>query len=292
MPSERREAAGIMVREHRLSVSRACRAAKLSRAAYYRQGIDWARRDAPVIEALNAVVDKHRRWGFWKCFDRMHNQGRPWNHKRVHRVYCKLGLNLPRGPKKRLPQRLRHPLNVPAQMNAVWALDFISDALWNGRRFRVLNVLDEGVREALAIEIDTSLAAKRVVRVLDRVGELRGLPSALRMDNGPEFIAQEVLEWCERHGIEPRYIKPGKLDQNAFIERYNRTFRNEVLDAYVFDDLNQVRELSAEWLRIYNEERPHDALGRQPPAVFRALMESKTTSTLTCLLDGGAYAHQ
>jgi putative transposase len=98
------------------------------------------------------------------------------------------------------------------------------------------------------------------------------------MDNGPELIAQELLDWCERHGVDPRHIQPGKPDQNAFIERYNRTFREEVLDAYVFEDLKQVRELSAEWLRMYNEERPHDALGRQPPAVFRALIEAKTNS--------------
>lgn len=166
-----------------------------------------------------------------------------------------------------------------AAVNAVWALDFMSDSLWSGRRFTVLNVLDEGVREALAIEIDTSLPAKRVVRVLDRLAELRGLPAALRMDNGPELIAQELLDWCETHGVEPRHIQPGKPNQNAFIERYNRSFRDEVLDAHVFEGLEQVRELSAEWLRIYNEERPHDALGRQPPAVFRALIESRTTST-------------
>ena len=268
-----------MVKEHRVSIARACRAAKLSRAAYYRQGIDWAKRDAPLIDALNAVVERHRRWGFWKCFDRMHNQGHPWNPKRVYRVYCKLGLNLPRRTKKRLPQRFAQPLTVAAAVNAVWALDFMSDSLWNGRRFRVLNVLDEGVREALAIEVDTSLPAKRVVRVLGRLGELRGYPQALRMDNGPELIAQELLDWCERNGVEPRHIQPGKPNQNAFIERYNRTFRNEILDAHVFEDLVQVRELSAQWLHIYNEERPHDALGRQPPAVFRALIESKTTST-------------
>jgi putative transposase len=268
-----------MVREHRLSVARACRAAKLSRAAYYRQGIDWVRRDASVVDALNALVEKRPRWGFWKCFDRLHNQGHPWNAKRVHRVYCKLRLNLPRRTKKRLPVRLRQPLAVPAAVNAVWALDFMSDALWSGRRFRVLNVLDEGVREGLAIEVDTSLPAKRVVRVLDRLGELRGLPAALRMDNGPELIAQELLDWCERNGVEPRHIQPGKPDQNAYIERYNRTFREEVLDAYLFDDLEQVREISTDWLRIYNEERPHDALGSMPPARFRALIESKTTST-------------
>ena len=268
-----------MVREHRLSVSRACRAAKLSRAAYYRQGVDWAKRDAPVVDALNVIVDKHRRWGSWKCFDRLHNQGHWWNPKRVYRVYCRLGLNLPRRAKKRLPLRLRQPLSAPAVVNHVWALDFMSDALWSGRRFRVLNVLDEGVREGLAIEIDTSLPAKRVVRVLERLAEFRGFPAALRMDNGPELIAQELLDWCERNRVDPRHIQPGKPNQNAYLERYNRSFRDEVLDAYVFDSLEQVREISTGWLRIYNEERPHDALGRQPPAIFRALIESQTTST-------------
>ena len=267
-----------MVGEHRLSIARACRAARLSRAAYYRQGINWAKRDAPVIDALNTVVEKHGRWGFWKCFDRLHNQGHPWNPKRVHRVYCKLRLNLPRRTRKRLPQRLRQPLAVAAAVNAVWALDFMSDALWNGRRFRVLNVLDEGVREALAIEVDTSLPAKRVVRVLARLAELRGFPAALRMDNGPELIAQELLDWCEAKGVKPLHIQPGKPDQNAFIERYNRTFREEVLDAYVFEELEQVRALSAQWLQMYNEERPHDALGRQPPAVFRARIEANTNT--------------
>lgn len=145
--------------------------------------------------------------------------------------------------------------------------------------FGCSNVLDEGVREGLAIEIDTSLPAKCVVRVLDRLGEQRGFSTALRMDNGPELIAQELLDWCEHNRVDPRHIQPGKPNQNAYVERYNRSFRDEVLDAYVFENLEQVREISADWLRIYNEERPHDALGRQPPAVFRAMIESKTTST-------------
>lgn len=268
-----------MVRENRLSIARACRAAKLSRAAYYRQGIDWGHRDAPVVDALNAVVDKHRRWGFWKCFDRLHNEGLPWNPKRVHRVYCRLGLNLPRRTKRRLPLRLRQPLTVPAAVNAVWSLDFMSDALWGGRRFRTFNVLDEGVREALAIEVDTNLPAKRVIRVLQHLAERRGLPQALRMDNGPELIAQEFVDWCQHRGIEMRYIQPGKPDQNAYIERFNRTLREEVLNAHLFEDLDQVREITAEWLKTYNEERPHEALGSLPPARFRALIEARTTST-------------
>jgi putative transposase len=268
-----------MVKEHGLSITRACRAAKLSRAAYYRQGVNWAKRDAPVVDALNAVIEKRQRWGFWKCFDRLRDQGHGWNHKRVHRVYCQLRLNLPRRTKRRLPARVRQPLAAPAVANAVWALDFMSDCLYDGRRFRTLNVLDEGVREALAIEVDTSLPAKRVVRVLERLVELRGAPRAIRMDNGPELLAEVFVAWCECHAIELRYIQPGKPDQNAYIERFNRTYREEVLNAYVFEDLGQVRQISAEWIQIYNEERPHEALGSLPPARFRAMIESKTTST-------------
>lgn len=268
-----------MHEEKGLSVARACKAARLSRAAYYRPGLDWGERDGPVMEALNAVLDRRPRWGFWKCFDRLRNDGHRWNHKRIHRVYCQMRLNLPRRTKKRLPIRLRQPLAVPAAVNAVWSIDFMSDSLYNGRRFRTLNVLDEGVREALAIEIDTSLPARRVVRVLTRLVELRGTPQAIRMDNGPELIAETFLSWCENNGIEPRHIQPGKPDQNAYIERFNRTYREEVLNAYVFEDLDQVRQISADWIRDYNEERPHEALGSLPPARFRALIESKTSST-------------
>ena len=171
------------------------------------------------------------------------------------------------------------PLAVPAAVNAVWSVDFMSDSLYDGRRFRTLNVLDEGVREALAIEIDTNLPARRVVRVLTRLVQLRGTPQAIRVDNGPELIAEAFSNWGECNGIEPRYIQPGKPDQNAYIERFNRTYREEVLNAYIFEDLNQVRQISAEWIRDYNEERPHEALGSLPPARFREMIESKTIST-------------
>jgi putative transposase len=268
-----------MHEEQGLSVARACRAARLSRAAYYRHSIDWVERDRQVVDALNRIVGRHGRWGFWKCFDRLRLDGHGWNHKRVHRIYCQLRLNLPRRTKRRLPQRLRQPLQVAAWPNVVWSVDFMSDSLYDGRRFRVLNILDEGVREALAIEIDTSLPAKRVVRVLERLAERRGVPAAIRMDNGPELISTEFVAWCERRGVEPRYIQPGKPDQNAYIERFNRSFREEVLNAYVFADLDQVREISRTWQRDYNEERPHEALGSLPPAAFRAMVIQQGNST-------------
>jgi putative transposase len=183
----------------------------------------------------------------------------------------------PRRTKKRLPIRLRQPLTVVPQPNTVWAVDFMSDTLYGGRRFRTLNILDEGVREGLAIEIDTSLPAERVVRVLDQVVAWRGRPQALRLDNGPELLADRFITWCAERGIELRYIQPGKPDQNAFIERFNRTYRTEVLNAYVFESLDQVREISAEWLQSYNEERPHDALAGLPPAKYRAQLEARSS---------------
>ena len=224
--------------------------------------------DAEVIDALQAVVERHSRWGFWKCFRRLRLDGHVWNHKRVWRVYCRLRLNLPRRTKKRLPPRARQSLGVPMQANRLWSMDFMADALYGGRRFRTFNVLDEGVREALAIEIDTSLRAERVIRVLEQLKEWRGLPEAIRCDNGPEYTAQSVVDWCRQHGIELRYIQPGKPNQNAYIERFNRTYRREVLDACLFASLADVRAETEAWLTTYNTERPRDSLGEVPPLTF------------------------
>jgi putative transposase len=261
------------VADYGLSIRRACRAAKLPQRTWYRTREAGVARDAPVIDALQAIVSRHGRWGFWKCFQRLRLDGHGWNHKRVWRVYCRLRLNLPRRTKKRLPLRERQTLAVPAQANALWSMDFMADTLYGGRRFRTFNVLDEGVREALAIEIDTSLRTERVIRVLEQLKEWRGLPRAIRCDNGPEYTAQTLVDWCQVHHVELRYIQPGKPNQNAYIERFNKTYREEVLDAYVFEDLDQVRELTESWLQRYNEERPHESLGNLPPSVFREISE-------------------
>ena len=225
-------------------------------------------RDREVIEALQRVVEEHPRWGFWKCHDRLRLLGHRWNHKRVYRVYCELKLNVPRRAKRRIPQRLRQPLAAPAVLNGTWALDFMHDALYGGRRFRTLNVLDEGNRQGLAIEVGTSIPSTRVVRVMEQLIEVYGRPAAIRVDNGPELTAQTFVDWCASHTIELRYIQPGKPDQNAYIERFNRSYREEVLSAYVFESIEQVRLLTDDWLRTYNEERPHDSLGRVPPLTF------------------------
>ena len=214
----------------------------LSRAAYYREENKSTARDAVVVEALNAVVARHGRWGFWKCHDWLRLAGHPWNHKRTWRVYCAMKLNLPRRTKKRLIRPIQ-PLDAPLWPNEIWSLDFMSDSLYQGRRFRTLNILDEGVREALAIEIDTSLPAQRVVRVLQQLEAWRGLPKAIRLDNGPELTSQHLANWCKSKDIELRFIQPGKPNQNAFIERFNRSYRTEVLNSWLFTSLDEVREI-------------------------------------------------
>lgn len=225
-------------------------------------------RDRNVVEALSAMVAAKPRWGFWKCYDRRRLDGQTWNHKRVHRVYCAMNLNLPRWTKRRLPNRIRQPLADPVVLNDIWALDFMADSLYDGRKFRTLNVIDEGNREALGIEVATSIPAWRVVRVLEELVEMHGQPRAIRLDNGSELTSSVFTEWCQERQIELLFIQPGKLDQNAYIERFNRTFRHEVLNAYVFESLDQVREIVETWLREYNDERPHDSLGSVPPTQF------------------------
>lgn len=268
-PSAKREAIKIMAECHGLSIARACRVARLSRAACYRTGMDRAARDAPVIEALNEIVAVEVRWGFWKCYDRLRHVGRPWNHKRVHRVYCAMNLNQKRRGKRRVPTRERQSMVVIATPNAVWAIDFMHDRLYDGRAFRTFNVIDEANRGGLGIEAAVSIPGMRVIRVLEQLIEVNGKPSAFRCDNGPEFTSQLFMDWCRERDIEILYIQPGKPDQNAFIERFNRTYRNEVLDVYLFHSIVEVQEITDPWLERYNEIRPHDALGSLPPARYR-----------------------
>lgn len=258
-----------MTESHGVSIKRACEVARLPRATFYKPGKRCARGDLEVIGVLNGIVATECRWGFWKCFERLRQMGHRWNHKRVHRVYCALGLNQKRRAKRRLPDRPRQPLRAPSQVNITWALDFMHDSLYRRRTFRTLNVLDEADRSCLCIEISTSIPSARVTRFLDQLIEIYGKPRAIRCDNGPELTSYGFTQWCEMQGIELRFIQPGKPDQNAFIERFNRTYREEVLSAYLFHTLAEVREITDDWIERYNEIRPHDSLGSLPPARYR-----------------------
>ena len=258
----------VLSQEHHLPVQRACRVVRLSRAAYYRPPVSRARADAAVIAALTTVIAHHGRWGFWTCFHRRRLQGHQWNHKRGHRVSCALRLNLPRRTTRRVPQRLRQPRTAPAVLHHTWALDFMSDTLDEGRRCRMLTILDAGHREGLAGEADLSIPSARVVRILEALMALHGRPAAFRVDNGPELTAEPFVEWCASQGMAIHDIQPGKPAQNAYIERFNRRYRTEVLDAYLFESISEVRHLSEAWLTSYNHERPHESLGQVPPLTF------------------------
>ena len=260
---------------------RCCGCVGLSRSAYYERPVYWRERDAEIIDVLNTLVEAHPRWGFWKYLDRVEQLGHGWNWKRVYRVYKALGLNQPRRTKRRLPKREPVPLTLPNRPNHTWSADFMSDALYHGPRFRTFNVIDDYNREALAIEIDTSLRAERLIRVFERLRDNRGLPDLLRVDNGPEFLSQVFVDWMREHGVLIQYIQPGKPNQNALIERFNRTFREEVLSMYLFGDLDEVREITDRWMREYNEVRPHDALGGATPADYQPQTAGNSTFELS-----------
>ncbi len=249
-----------------MSIQQACKTMELSRSRFYYR--EQHRDDKPIEQELLRQAEQDCSAGFWKMQKTIRKKHLPWNHKRVHRVYIKLKLNIRRKAKRRLPARVQQPLDQPGAPNQIWSIDFMSDSLQDNRKFRTFNVVDDFNREALTIEIDTSLPALRVVRILDELIEQKGKPQQIRCDNGPEFISKTFSEWGNKHSIHIHYIQPGRPMQNAYIERFNGSYRRAVLDAYIFYTLDQVRTLTTEWMHYYNHERPHDALNDLSPVEF------------------------
>ena len=262
---------------HARPLSRSCGYLGLSRAAWYAPPLDWTVRDAELIAALAKLVEERPSRGFWKCSDQLRRLRPDWNPKRIYRVYKAMRLNLRRAAKRRLPKRERVALYVPRLPDTVWSVDFMSDALACGRRFRTFNVVDDFNREVLHIEVDTSINSNRLVRVFEQLKRDHGLPQVVRSDNGPEFLGEAFTAWAKANGVAIQYIQPGKPNQNAFIERFNRTFREEVLDQHLFARLEDVREGVHWWMIDYNETRPHDALGGLTPAEYRTQHAESST---------------
>lgn len=256
----------IMVTEKQVSVRQACKIVSLPRSvmSYHRKPKD----DSSLIEALHELIAKHPTIGFWKCYYRLRRKGYGCNHKRLYRVYTMLKLNVRRKSRRRVPQRIKEHLLVPETINQGWSMDFMCDSLVDGRRFRLLNIIDDYNRESLAIEVDSSLPALRVIRTLERLIDVRTTPKRIRVDNGPEFISDRLQQWCEDHQINLQFIQPGKPMQNGFVERNNGSLRKELLDAYLFYSLQEVRQMAEEWQEDYNYQRPHESLGNVPPVEY------------------------
>lgn len=250
-----------------VSIALACRTFGISESCY-RYEAQLSDENALIADWLVRLTTTHRTWGFGLCFLYLRNvKGFVWNHKRVRRIYRALKLNLRIKPRKRLVREKPEPLAVPDAPNVTWSMDFMSDQLDDGRSFRTLNVLDDFNRQGLAIEVDVSLPALRVIRTLERVIEWRGVPLSIRVDNGPENVSGVLQAWAATRGIGLTYIQPGKPQQNAYIERYNRTVRNEWLGQYIFSTIKEAQDYATRWLWTYNNERPNMAIGGITPAM-------------------------
>ena len=253
------------VAQHGVPISLACAAFHISETCYRYEVKRQAENDA-IAHWLERLTDSNRNWGFGLCYLYLRNiRGKPWNHKRVYRICRELVLNLQIKPKKRMVREKPATLTVPASINQVWSMDFMPDQLSNGRSIRLFNVIDDFKREALGIEVDFSLPSERGIRSLEQIMAWRGCPAVIRCDNGPEYTSATLQNWASRRGVRIEYIQPGNPQQNAYVERFNRTVRYEWLAQYLFESIEEVQEFATRWLWKYNHERPNMALGGFTP---------------------------
>lgn len=264
-PSRRRELAQKAVEEKCIPIRRACFLFGISETCY-RYEPRLSEENEAIADWLLRLTGAQRNWGFGLCYLYLRNVKHfKWNHKRVYRIYRDLELNLRIKPKKRLIREKPDALAVPSAINQCWSMDFMHDQLQNGRSYRLFNVIDDFNREGLAIEVDFSLPAERVIRALDQIIVWRGKPLNIRCDNGPEYISHLLAEWAMKHKITLLFTQPGNPQQNAYVERYNRTVRYDWLNQYLFSTIAEVQDFATRWLWSYNNERPNMAIGGIPP---------------------------
>jgi putative transposase len=266
-PTERKTLAGWAVHDKSASIRLACSTFSISETCY-RYCAQLTSENEVIGDWLLRLTTSYKRWGFGLCFLYLRNvKGFTWNHKRVYRIYRELELNLCIKPRKRLKRDKPEPLSVPQAPNDTWSMDFMTDTLIDGHKFRTFNVIDDFNREGLGIEVDISLPSERVIRALEQIIEWRGKPKTLRCDNGPEYISHKLREWAQKQNITLVFIQPGNPQQNAYVERYNRTVRHEWLEMHEFYSIEHAQEEATKWLWTYNNERPNMAIGGITPAM-------------------------
>ncbi len=251
------------LKNRRFSERRACRLVGFSRSAAWRplRG----RNDEPLRSRLKTLAERYPRYGYPTLHDMLRTEGLVINPKRTYRLYREEGLQVRTKRRKKLT-RPRVPMLVPDSINQRWSMDFVSDQLANGRRFRVLNIVDDYSREYVLQIVDFSISGERLARELDRLD--RKLPKTIVCDNGPEFTCKAMFFWSKRNRVKLHFIQPGKPTQNAFVESFNGKFREYCLDLNWFASLEDARSIIGEWRCHYNHVRPHRSLGKIPPAVF------------------------
>jgi putative transposase len=253
------------LKSRNVSERRACRVIGFSRSAAWRtlQG----RNDDALRQRLKALAEQYPRYGFPTLHDMLRAEGMVRNHKRTARIYREEGLQVRTKKRKKLTRPLM-PLPVPDRVNERWSVDYVSDQLANGRRFRVFNVVDDFSRECVMQIVDFTIGGHRLVRELDQLSDSRPLPERIVLDNGPELTSKAMFFWAKRRGVKLHFIQPGKPTQNAFVESFNGKFRDYCLDLHWFASIEDAREEIANWRVHYNHVRPHRSLGKKPPAVF------------------------
>jgi putative transposase len=273
-----RQDVAFVMEKFEVSERRACELNHIDRSSYrYQPEPD---RNADLRKQLTALVREKPRYGYRRLGVLLERKGETVNPKRLFRVYRQAGLGVRRRERKRLERgTVAMPLFV--RPNQEWSMDFVSDALANGRALRALTVVDNFTKEAPAIEVDCSLSAPRVTRVLDEVIESRGtVPESIRIDNGPEFTSRCFLTWAEQRGIRLVHIQPGKPTQNSFVESFNGRFRDECLNANWFENLADAKRKIEEWRVEYNEARPHSSLAYRTPAEFARQCSPSSSTTV------------
>ena len=265
-PQAKREAARQVMQAHRLGVTRACGLVGISRTLFgyraQRSGND------AVTARLIELAGQKRRYGYRRLHVLLRRDGHRINRKRTYRLYRDAGLTVRRRKRKRIGPVERRPLPKPMAPNLSWSMDFVADGLANGRRLRCLTIVDDCTRESLAIEVDTSLPGLRVIAVLERLAESRGLPLSITVDHGPEFESQVLDAWAYRHGVRLAFIRPGKPNENAYVESFNGRLRDECLNEHWFLTLAHAQAAIEAWRVEYNTERPHSSLAYLTPAQF------------------------
>jgi len=271
----RREAVRALA-DHGLSERHALRIVGMSASAYrYQPAPD---RNLALREQIVALAHRHRRYGAGMIYLKLRQSGQQVNHKRVDRLYAEAGLQVRRRKRKKVPVSDRQPLGRPQKANQVWSMDFVFDRTAEGRAIKCLTVVDDATHEAVAVAPERAIGGHALTRILERLAVQRGLPQAIRTDNGREFCGRAMLTWAHDRGVRLFLIQPGKPNQNAYIESFNGRLRDECLNEHWFVSLAHAKVEIEAWRREYNEERPKKSLGGLTPSAYAKQLAGKSVT--------------